>query len=95
MAGAMNERTLFHWRPLGSLVLFPSVRRRGMIQRTAGAAAAAKNPEKTIRATLERARASHIRKGFPSSEIERDLLELEAAIRSQVNSILARHGVAR
>ena len=91
----MAERTLFDWKPPAELVIFPSVRRRSMIERIAGAAAAAKNPENTIRATLDRARASHTRKRLPFGQIERDLLDLETAIRAQVMFILARRGVAR
>jgi hypothetical protein len=66
-----------------------------MIHRTASAAVAAKNPEKTIRATIDRARAADAKKGFSLSEIHRDLLELEIAIRSQVEFNLARHGAAQ
>lgn len=91
----MAERTLFDWRPPAQLVIFPSVRRRAMIQRTAAAAAASKNPENTIRATLDRSRASFARKHLPADQIERDLSDLEDALRSQVACLLARRGVAR
>jgi hypothetical protein len=91
----MAEQTLFDWRPPAQLVIFPSIRRRGMIQRTAATAAASKNPENTIRATLDRSRASFVRKHLPPDQIERDLIDLEVALRSQVTFILARRGVAR
>jgi hypothetical protein len=91
----MAEQTLFDWRPPAELVIFPSIRRRRMIQRTAAAAAGSKNPENTIRATLDRARASFTRKRLPFDLIERDLHDLEIALRTQVTFTLAQRGVAR
>jgi hypothetical protein len=91
----MDDLPLLNWRPPVKVVLFPSIRRRAMIQRTATAAAASKNPENTIRATIERARASHSRKGVEPERSEQDLQDLENALRTQITLILSRLGVAR
>jgi hypothetical protein len=77
------------------LAIFPSMRRSGMIQRAAALAAASKNPENTIRAAIERARASHVRKGLPPDSIRRDITDLETALRNQVAFLLRYCGVAR
>lgn len=80
------------WRPPQNLVLFPSVRRRGLIIRTARAAADAKDPERTIAAVILRTRASHERKRIPSQLMEADLSDLEKAIRLHVTLFVAGQG---
>ena len=87
-----NQLPLFAWRPPEKVVLFPSVRRRVMIDRTAIAAASTRTPENTIKAALARARASHERKGLKPEQIEPDMQALETAIRTTVASLLAKQG---
>jgi hypothetical protein len=77
------------------LVIFPSTRRRRMIQRTAALAASSKNPERTILATIKRTHLSHTRKNLALEAIQHDLQELEAALRVQVAFFLSRRGIAR
>jgi hypothetical protein len=91
----MAKMPLFDWKPPAELVLFPSVCRRRMIERAAESAARSKNPENTVRATIERTRRSHDRKGLAPDIVDRDISELEAALRTQIAFTLARHGVAR
>lgn len=91
----MADMPLFKWRPSGTIVLFPSICRRRMIERAAETAASSKNPENTIRAAIERTRRSHDRKGLPPEIVDRDISELETALRTQVAFTLARRGVAR
>lgn len=91
----MADLPLFDWQPTAKLVIFPTTRNRVKIERTALAAAASKNPENTIRATAERARASYQRKGLPIDLIDKEIGALEAAIRTQVAFLLSRRGVAK
>jgi hypothetical protein len=91
----MNELPLFSWHPPEKLVIFPSVRNRAKIQRTALSAAASKKPENTIRATIDRARATYQRKGLPPDLVAKDVAELEHALRDQVALLLGRRGVAK
>lgn len=58
--------------------------RQGIRQWTALASWIAKDPEKTILATLERATAT--KKGLSRSEAEPDLLDVETAIQSPTHS---------
>lgn len=91
----MADLPLFSWRPTAKLVIFPPTRNRVKIERTSLAAAASKHPENTIRATIERARASYERKGLPSELIDKEIDALEAALRNQVAFFLGRRGVAK
>jgi hypothetical protein len=91
----MSDLPLFSWQPPEKLVIFPTVRNRAKIHRTALAAAASKNPENTIRATIDRARVSFQRKGLPADLISKDMAELEGALRDQVEFLRRRHEVAR
>jgi hypothetical protein len=93
----VNGLPLFSWRPPEKLVIFPSVRNRARIQRTAVAAAASKNPENTIRATVDRVRvrATYQRKGMPADLVARDIAQLDQAIREQVAALLRRQGIAK
>lgn len=93
--GSSGHLPLFNWRPTAKLAIFPSTRNRAKIERTSLAAAASKNPENTIRATLERMRTSFERKGLPRDLIDKEIDALEAALRSQVAFLLDRHGVAK
>lgn len=88
----MKDLPLFNWRPPEKIIVFPSVRRRVMIQRTAIAAASTRNPENTIKAALARARASHERKGIGPEQVEPDMRALETAIRTTLAALLARQG---
>lgn len=80
----MSELPLFSWKPPQKVVIFPSDRNRQKIFRAASIAAAAKNPEPTIRALINRARTSYQQRGLPADLIERDLAALDEALRSQV-----------
>jgi len=88
----MTDIPLLNWQPPQKVVLFPSVRRRAMIERLARSAAAAKDPTKTIRATMDRLRASHARKDVHRSAAERDLRQLEDAIWARVAALRAQQG---
>jgi hypothetical protein len=91
----MNELPLFDWRPPEKLAIFPSTRNRSKILRTAMTAAASKNPGNTIRATVDRLRSSLQRKGLPLALIEKDVAELEDALRAQVEVLQSKRGVAK
>lgn len=91
----MTDLTLFDWQPTAKLAIFPSTRNRAKIQRTARAAASSKKPENTIRATVSRTRSSYERRGLPSELIEREVAELETALRTQVAFLLSMRGVAK
>ncbi|WP_445488622.1 DUF6074 family protein [Rhodopseudomonas sp. RCAM05734] len=91
----MDDLPLFRWRPPAEIVIFPTARNRPKVQRTALAAASSKHPENTIKATLDRLRASLQRKGLPLEMIARDVAELESALRTQVEFLLTRHWVAK
>jgi hypothetical protein len=90
-AADKHEATHLHAR----LVIFPSTRRRRMIQRTAALAASSKNPERTILATIKRTHLSHARKNLASEAIQHDLRELETALRAQVAFFLSDRGMAQ
>lgn len=91
----VDELPLFRWRPPEKLVIFPSARNRAKILRTAIAAAGSKNPDNTIRATLDRARSSFGKKGLPLDLIRRDVAELEAALRAEVLHLQSKRGAAK
>jgi hypothetical protein len=91
----MDDLPLFKWRPPAELAIFPSTRNLSKIQRTALAAASSKNPENTIRATIDRARTSYVRKGLPPDLIDKEIAELEAALRTQVAFLQSKRGVAK
>lgn len=91
----MDDLPLFNWRPPEKLAIFPSVRNRAKIQRTALAAAASKNPDNTIRATVDRVRATYQRKGLPADLVAKDIAEFENSLRDQVEFLLSRQGVAK
>ena len=86
---------LFAWRPPEKLAIFPTVRNKAKILKTALAAAGSKNPNNTIRATVDRTRSSLEKKGLPSELIARDVERLEIALRDQVEFLRSRRGVAR
>ena len=88
----MSDLPLFAWRPPEKIVPFPAVRRRSHIERTAQAAAAAKDPEKTIRVALDRLRGSHERKGISDEMVATDIHHYEMAIRTRVAALRAREG---
>lgn len=83
---------LLEWQPPQKIALFPSVRRRRMIERTARAAAATKNPENTIQAWLKRLRESHERRHIPTDLARADVDALERALRMEIEAILRRSG---
>jgi len=91
----MSDLPLFDWQPPEKLAIFPTVRNRPKIHKTALSAASSKNPENTIRATVERARASFQRKGLPADLIGKDAADLENALRDQVEFLRRGREVAR
>lgn len=91
----MDDLPLFKWRAPAKLAIFPPTRNVAKLQRIAIAAASVKNPENIIRAAVERTRSSYSRKGLPADLVEKEVAELEVALRDQVEMFLAKRGVAK
>lgn len=91
----LDDCPLFNWQASARVVPFPSIRRRAMIRRAAIRAAASKNPENIINATVERTRAAHVKKGISAAESLNDLRELENALRYEIANQRSQWGVAR
>jgi hypothetical protein len=92
MEGQMGDCT-FHAPE--KVLIFPSTRNLAKLQRIALAAAASKNPENTIRAALDRSRASQKSRGLPPQLIRKDNAELETALRALVVTLQVIGGLAR
>lgn len=75
-----DDLPLLAWAP-PNVIPFPSVKRTGVIGRAAARAAQARDPEKTIRATVDRTREAHRRKGIPDDVADADAAAFEIAIR--------------
>lgn len=83
--------SLLDWQPPEKIVVFPAIRRRKLIESTARRAAAAKDPERTLQAAVNRLRDSHTSRCIPAKMAADDVAKFEMALRVQV-SLFQRRG---
>ncbi len=88
---APTKLPLLEWQPINKVLPFPLVRRRDLVARTAhsvafrrlelGSRDPAATGEKLLQAALKKQRETLMRRGVDPAAVERELRQLEAAVR--------------